>query len=132
VDHARILLVDDHQEVRDIVVHLLEKDFEVVGAVEDGRAFLEAALKLKPDLCVVDISIPIVSGIEALTHLKTKGLSTKVVILTIHEDSDFVRAAFSYGASAYVVKSRMGTDLVVAIREVLAGRTFVSSSVKTA
>jgi len=110
-------------------VRLLERDFEIVKAVEDGRAFLEAASTLDPDLCLVDISMPFVNGIEAIDHLKENGSRAKIIILTIHEDLDFVRAAFRSGASGYVVKSRIATDLPVAVNEVLAGRTFVSSSV---
>jgi DNA-binding NarL/FixJ family response regulator len=128
VTRARILLADDHQEMRDFAVQLLEPEFEIVQAVEDGHAFLEAALKLKPDLCVLDISMPIINGIEAAARLKERGLISKVIILTIHDDSDFLQAAFRNGASGYVVKSRMATDLRIAVNEVLAGRTFVSSS----
>jgi len=129
VVRARILLADDHQEMRDIVVRLLEKDFEIVQAVEDGFAFLDAARKLNPDLCLIDISMPIINGIEAANQLKESGSPAKIIMLTIHEDGDFARAAFKSGASGYVVKSRMGTDLRLAVNEVLAGRTFVSSSV---
>ena len=126
---ARILLADDHQEMRDLVVQLLQAEFEILQAVGDGRAFLEAAVDLKPDLCLVDISMPFVNGLEAAAQLKDAGFATKVIILTIHEDLDFVRASFRNGASGYVVKSRIGTDLLPAVNEVLAGRTFVSSSV---
>jgi len=129
VVRARILLADDHQEMRDVVVHLLEKDFDIVHTAEDGRAFLDAAQKLKPDLCLIDISMPLISGIEAATQLRESGSIAKIIILTIHEDGDFARAAFKSGASGYVVKSRMATDLLTAVDEVLAGRTFVSSSV---
>jgi len=129
VERARILLADDHQEMRDLVVQLLETDFEILQAVGDGRAFLEAAVDLKPDLCLVDISMPFVNGLEAAAQLKDSGSATKVIILTIHEDLDFVRASFRSGASGYVVKSRIGTDLLPAVKEVLAGRTFISSSV---
>jgi DNA-binding NarL/FixJ family response regulator len=128
VTRARILLADDHQEMRDFAVQLLEPEFEIVQAVEDGHAFLEAALKLKPDLCVLDISMPIINGIEAAARLKERGSMSKVIILTIHDDSDFLQAAFRSGASGYVVKSRMATDLRIAVTEVLAGRTFVSAS----
>jgi DNA-binding NarL/FixJ family response regulator len=131
VKRARILLADDHQEMRDLVVQLLEGEFEIVKAVEDGCAFLEAALKLNPDLCLLDISMPIFNGLEAAAQLKEVGSSAKIIILTIHEDLDFVRAAFNNGALGYVVKSRLGTDLYTAVNEVLAGRKFVSSSVNS-
>jgi len=121
---ARILLADDHQEIRDMAMHLLEPEFEVVQAVEDGKAFLEAASRLNPDLCLLDISMPIIDGIEATGQLKETGSSAKVIMLTVHEDSDFVQAAFRAGASGYVIKSRMGKDLCEAVRSVLDGQTF--------
>lgn len=126
---ARILLADDHKEMRDSVVRLLEHEFEMLEPVEDGRALLIAEAILKPDLCLLDISMPIINGIEAATQLKQSGSTAKVVFLTIHEDLDFVQAAFKTGALGYVVKSRIATELRAALREVLAGRKFVSSSV---
>src|SRR5262245_9211124 len=117
--------------MRDLVVQLLEAEFEIVRAVEDGCAFLEAAVKLNPDLCLLDISMPIFNGLEAAAQLKEVGSTAKIIILTIHEDLDFVRAAFNSGALGYVVKSRLGTDLYTAVNEVLAGRKFVSSSVNS-
>jgi DNA-binding NarL/FixJ family response regulator len=122
-------LADDHQEMRDVVVCLLEKEYEIVQTVEDGHSFLEAAMKFNPDLCLLDISMPILNGIEAASQLRGSGSKAKIIMLTIHEDGDFARAAFRSGASGYVVKSRMATDLRLAVKEVLAGRTFVSSSV---
>ena len=106
---------------------MLNREFEVVGAVDSGPALLEAAARLKPDICVLDISMPSLSGIEAATRLKLSDSSTKVIFLTIHNDSDFVGAAFKSGANGYVFKTRMAADLVVAVREVMAGRTFLSS-----
>ena len=126
---ARILLADDHEEMRDRVVSLLEHEFEMLEPVADGRALLLAAAKVKPDLCLLDISMPIINGIEAATKLKESGSTAKVVFLTIHEDQDFVRAALKTGALGYVVKSRIATELRVALREALAGRRFISSSI---
>ena len=124
---ARILVAEDHNLVRNRVVRLLNREFEVVGAVDNGPALLEAAARLKPDICVLDISMPSLSGIEAATRLKLSDSSTKVIFLTIHNDSDFVGAAFKSGAKGYVFKTRMAADLVVAVKEVMAGRTFLSS-----
>lgn len=123
---ARILVADDHELMRERVVRLLRNDFEVVEAVADGKALLEAAARLKPDVCVLDISMPILDGIQTATHLKRSDWPTKVIFLTIHTDSDFVGAALKSGAEGYVFKGRMGADLVVAIREVLAGGRFLS------
>ena len=124
---ARILVAEDHKLMRNRVVRLLKSEFEVVGAVDSGQALLEAAARLKPDVCVLDISMPLVSGIEAAAQLKLSDSPTKVIFLTIHNDSDFVGAAFKSGAEGYVFKTRMAADLIVAVREVMAGRTFLSS-----
>jgi len=129
VARARILLADDHREMRERVVRLLSGDFDILRAVEDGQAFLEAAAELDPDLCIVDISMPIVNGIEAATRLKKSGSTARIIFLTIHEDRDFVKEAMLTGASAYVVKPRLASDLRRAIREVLARRTFISPTV---
>jgi DNA-binding NarL/FixJ family response regulator len=128
VARARILLADDHQKMRDFLTQMLEPEFEVVGVVADGRSFLEAAQKLKPDLCLLDISMPVVDGIRAAAQLREGGSPSRIMMLTIQEDEDFVRASFSSGASGYVIKSRIAADLIVAITEVLAGRTFLSPS----
>jgi DNA-binding NarL/FixJ family response regulator len=129
VNRARILMADDHDEMRDRVKHHLEREFEVLEPVEDGIALLEAAARLSPDVCVLDISMPVLDGIETATRLREAGSTAKIVFLTIHEDLDFVQAALKTGASAYVIKRRMVSDLGPAIREALAGRTFVSSSI---
>ena len=125
---TRILLAEDHKEMRERVVRLLEPEFEVVGAAEDGLALLEAARRMRPDVCVLDISMPRMSGIEAASHLRERAPLVKVVFLTVHEDPDFVHAALATDALGYVLKSRMASDLGPAIREALAGRLFVSPS----
>jgi DNA-binding NarL/FixJ family response regulator len=127
VTRARILIAEDHELMREKVVRLLRRDFEVIDAVTNGEALLEAAARLKPDVCVLDISMPVLNGIETATHLKKSSSLTKIIFLTIHNDSDSVGAAFRSGAEGYVFKTRMAADLVVAVREVLAGRTFLSS-----
>lgn len=123
---ARILLADDHKAMRERVVHLLEDEFEILEVFEDGLTIVKAALSLKPDLCLLDISMPLLNGIEVAQELKQDGSTTKIIFLTIHEDPDFVQAAMNTGASGYVVKSRIASDLLTAMREVLAGRTFIS------
>ena len=124
---ARILVAEDHELMRNQVVRLLRRDFNVVEAVGNGKALIEAAARLKPDVCVLDISMPHLNGIETVAHLKQSNSSPKVIFLTIHSDADFVGAAFKSGAEGYVFKTRMAIDLVVAVKEVLAGRTFLSS-----
>ncbi len=123
---VRILLADDHREMLKRVVHLLHSEFEVVGAVHDGQALLEAASKLRPDVVILDISMPVMNGLEAADRLKEAGSKAKVVFLTVHEDSDFVHESRAKGALGYVVKSRLTSDLVPAIKEALADRSFVS------
>jgi DNA-binding NarL/FixJ family response regulator len=129
VTRARILLADDHKEMRDMVIRLLAQEFEMLEPASDGRELLEKAAELKPDVCLLDISMPILSGIEVAGALAHTGSTAKIVFLTIHRDNDFVRAALSSGASGYVVKTHMLSDLCMALREVLAGRTFISPSV---
>jgi DNA-binding NarL/FixJ family response regulator len=126
VARARILLADDHNEIRKIVVDLLERQFEILNAVADGRALLEAASKLKPDVCLLDISMPIMNGIEAASQLKERGSTAKVIFLTVHEDRDFIQAALRIGASGYVFKRRIRSDLSLAVSEALSDRIFIS------
>jgi len=128
VARARILLADDHKEIRDRAVRLLEPEFEVVGTVADGHALLIASAQLEPDVCVIDISMPKLSGIEAAIKLRQNGSEARIVFLTVNEDSDFVRAALRTGALGYVVKSRMASDLCAAINGAISGHLFVSPS----
>ena len=125
---ARILLADDHKEIRDRAVRLLEPEFEVVGAVADGNALVRVSAQLKPDVCIIDISMPYLNGIEAAIKLRENGSEARIVFLTVNEDSDFVRAALKTGALGYVVKSRMASDLCLAINGAISGRLFVSPS----
>ncbi|HEY8226799.1 MAG TPA: response regulator transcription factor [Pyrinomonadaceae bacterium] len=119
-------MAEDHTLMRDNVVRILKSEFQVLDAVADGEALLEAAARLKPDVCVLDISMPEVSGIETATRLKQSGSTAKVIFLTIHDDFDFIGAALKTGADGYVFKTRMAIDLLLAVHEVLAGRTFLS------
>lgn len=125
----RVLLADDHGDVLDTVARLLVPEFDVVGAVTDGYGLLSAAERLKPDVVIVDISMPILNGIEAVRRLMESGSQAQVVFLTVHESSDYVRAALATGALGYVVKPRLGVDLNVAIKEVHAGRSYLSPSI---
>jgi DNA-binding NarL/FixJ family response regulator len=124
VARARILVADDHDEVRNKIVQLLKRQFDVLGAVCDGPEFLEAVDELKPDLCVLDISMPKMSGIEVANRIKQSDAQAKIVFLTLHDDFDFRAAALDTGAEGYVTKARMGGDLLLAVNEVLAGRRF--------
>ena len=123
-----VLLADDHGDVRETVARLLVSEFNVVGTVMDGMALLSAAERLMPDVVVVDISMPLLNGIEAVRRLMESGSPAQVVFLTVHESSEYVRVALATGALGYVVKSRLATDLSVAIKEVHAGRSYLSPS----
>jgi len=98
----------------------------------DGRAAFEAAFVLKPEAVVFDISMPVLSGLAAAARLAESPQPPCVIFLTVHEDQDFVDAAFNVGALGYVLKRRLGTDLIPAIRAALAGRAFVSPSLMPA
>ncbi len=123
----RILLADDHPGLLKKISRLLETEFEVVGAVEDGQALISAAAALQPDVVIIDITMPVINGIEAARQLKQVGSTAKIIFLTIHEDPDFLAEALSTSALGYVVKSRLATDLIPAIHEALANRSFVSA-----
>jgi len=122
----RVLIADDLETVLDAVVALLQDSFNVVGTVSDGRTALAAVLKLEPDLVVLDISMPGLTGIEVARELKCRGNKTKIVFLTVHEDSDIMATCLSVGALGYVLKALMDSDLIPAMNEALAGRVFVS------
>lgn len=126
MDRVRIVLADDHREFLACAAGLLEPEFDVVETVADGQALIEAADRIDPDVLVLDITMPGLNGIEAARRLKAAGSRAKVVFLTVHEDQDFVRSALAVGAQGYVVKRRLASDLVHALREALAGRCFVS------
>src|SRR5882672_2828764 len=106
----RILLADDQQEMREVVARLLEDEFDVIAAVANGERVIEAAVRLAPDLFVLDISMPVLNGIEAAACLKESGSRAKVIFLTVNEDPYIVEAAISVGARGYVLKQRLTTD----------------------
>jgi DNA-binding NarL/FixJ family response regulator len=123
----RVVLADDHQQMIATVRQTLGEQFEVVGAVEDGKQAVNAVLTLNPDLLVIDISMPVLNGLQAAKQLQTANSRAKIIFLTIYESRDFVDAAFCAGASGYVSKGRLYTDLIPAIHEAMLGRTFISA-----
>ena len=128
VAKIRVVLADDHQEMIAIIRRTLGEQFEVVSSVEDGKQAVDAVHTLNPDVLVIDMSMPILNGLQAAKRLQTANCRAKVIFLTIHEGPDFLDAAFSAGASGYVTKARLSTDLIPALREVMLGHTFVSGS----
>ena len=122
----RVLLADDHKIVLDGLRSLLEPEFELAGTVEDGRALVSAAEKLRPDVIVVDISMPLLNGIEAVRQIKKLDKQVKVVFLTMHPDVTYAIRAFEAGASGYVLKHSASSELINAIHEAIKGRTYVT------
>jgi DNA-binding NarL/FixJ family response regulator len=122
----RILLADDHTIVAEGLRSLLEGEFEFVGTVNDGRALLDAALTLKPDVIVADISMPLLNGLDAARHLKRDGSTAKIIFLTMHSEAQLAAEAFRAGASGYLLKSSAGEELITAIHEVVKGRFYVT------
>jgi DNA-binding NarL/FixJ family response regulator len=123
---TRVVVADDLPPVLAAVSALLSESFDVVSLVCDGRAALEATLKLEPDLVVLDISMPAMSGIEVARELRKRGNKARIVFLTVHEDADILEACRAAGGLGYVIKVLMDTDLVLAINQALAGHIFTS------
>ncbi len=123
---TRVLLADDHKIVLEGLRSLLEPEFELAGTVEDGRALVAAAKKLRPDVIVADISMPLLNGIEAVGQIKKIDPHMKVVFLTMHPDVTYATRAFEAGASGYVLKHSAPSELITAIREAIRGRTYVT------
>ena len=122
----RVLLADDHRLLREAFVKLLEPDCDVVGAVADGRALLEAAPKLRPDVLVVDVAMPQLNGLDAVRQLKRSMPNVKVIFLTVSEDPDLAAEAFRAGGSGFVLKNSAASELLQAIRDVSEGRSYVT------
>ena len=120
------MLADDHRLLREAFVKLLESECDVVGAVADGRALLEAAPKLRPDVVVVDIAMPMLNGLDAARQLKRVMPDVKVVFLTVSEDPDLAAEAFRAGGSAFLLKNSAASELRQAIADVVAGRSYVT------
>lgn len=129
LSRARVLIVDDHEEFLAVEAKLLGSEFDVVTTACDGQMAIEEVARLSPDVLVLDLSMPGLSGIETARYLRAAGSRAKIVFLTVHGDPDYVRAGLEAGATAYVVKSRLATDLIPALKEALAGHSFVSPSI---
>jgi len=124
----RILVAEDHAAMRAAVVGTLEAEYHVIAAVRDGQELLDAESECEPDVIVLDISMPTLSGIEAAHRLKQRGSKAEIAFLTVHEEPEFLQAALDTGADGYVIKSRMASDLRPAVREAMSGRRFISPS----
>ena len=122
----RVLLADDHRLVAEGLKSLLTPEFELLDVVEDGRALVEAAKKLRPDVIVADITMPHLNGLDALALLKKDNPTVKLVFLTMHKDVAYARRALDLGASGFVLKHSAPAELIGAIRAALEGKTYLT------
>ena len=127
---TRILIADDHKMFAQGLIGLLEDEFELVGTVPDGQTLLEEAARLKPDVILVDISMPVLNGLDAIRKLGPN-TAAKIVFLTMHADSRLLAEAFRCGGDAYVLKQSAGEELIFAIRQVIDGNKFISPAIAT-
>jgi len=122
----RILLADDHPQLLERLTTLLRASFDVVGTAHNGEELVAEAMRLDPDVIVADISMPVLTGIEAAHQLHEAGCTAKFVFLTVHSEDEFVQACLAEGALGYVVKRHMWTDLIPAIKAALSGQSYIS------
>ena len=126
MNRTRILLADDNRPRLEMTATMLASYFDVVGMAHDGRDLISKALFLTPDVIVADVTMPILTGIEAAHQLRKAGLAARLVFLTIHRENEFIRACLAEGALGYVIKVHMKDDLIPAIHAAMAGKLFVS------
>jgi DNA-binding NarL/FixJ family response regulator len=126
----RVLLADDHPAMLALTADALAGECLVVGRVGDGCELLAEAERLRPDVIVLDITMPRLDGIEAARQLRSSHQPARLVFLTIHEDADYARAALDAGGIGYVVKTRLASDLLPAIRAALDNRCFISATIR--
>lgn len=123
---SRILIADDHTLVADLCRKLLETEFDVVGSVRDGRALVQSAVELRPDVIVVDIAMPNLNGLDAGQQVKEMLPAVKLVFLTMNPDPEVAAEAFRRGASGYLLKTSAASEMVLAVRKVLRGMSYIS------
>jgi len=128
----RILLADDHSMVSAGFQKLLEPEYEVVGIVEDGRAVLKAAAELQPDMAILDVTMPLLNGLDAGRRLKASMPQVKLIYLTMNSDPDYAKEAIEIGASAYLLKNSLPSELLQAVREVAKGKSYITPSITKA
>jgi DNA-binding NarL/FixJ family response regulator len=128
INRPRILIADDHNLVAELCKRLLETEFDVVGVVSDGRAMLRAAVELKPDVIVIDVAMPVLNGLDAGQQVKEMLPAVKLVYLTMNPDVEVAAEAFRRGASGYLLKTCAAAEMVLAVREVLRGKSYMSAT----
>lgn len=125
----RILIADDHTLVAEACRKLLENDYEVVATVSDGRALVRAVAETRPQLVIVDVSMPLLNGLDATQQIKELLPSVRVIFLTVNPDADLAAEAFRRGASGYLLKTCAASELSIAVREVLRGKSYLSPTI---
>lgn len=124
---TKVLLADDHVVVAKGLEALLKDTFDLVGVVHDGRALIEAVETLRPDVVVTDISMPLLNGLDAVRQIRTRRPDVKVVVLTMHKETQLAADAFRAGASGYLLKVSPGEELITAIQQAALGRAYVTT-----
>jgi DNA-binding NarL/FixJ family response regulator len=127
-NRSRILIADDHTLVAELCKRLLESEFDVVDTVSDGHALVRAAAQLKPDVVVVDVAMPVLNGLDAGQQVMQESRTVKLLYLTMNPDPEVAAEAFRRGASGYLLKTCAASEMVAAVRAVLQGRTYLSST----
>src|SRR5262245_40199524 len=126
MERIRLLLADDHVMFAQGLESLLRDEFELLGTVTNGEQLVEATLRLNPDVILVDVSMPVLNGFDAVRKIKVSGNDAKIIFLTMHNDASLLAEAFRCGASGYVLKQAAGEELATAIREVARGGNYIS------
>jgi len=126
----RVFLVDDNGDVLTDLRDELSHEFQIAGTAENGEEAVREVLRLDPDVLVLDLNMPVMNGLQVASLVHEKHQRTKILFLTIHEEPEYISAAFSAGACGYVTKRRLASDLPLAIREVFDGRNFLSPSLQ--
>lgn len=132
MSRARLLIADDHALMLDGLRRLLRREFDVLGTFEDGRALVQGTLSHNPDVVILDISMPQLNGLDAGAQIHKALPGVRLIFMSMHTEPEFVRDAFRAGASAFVDKRAHGPELIQAVHEVMAGRTYISPRIKTA
>ncbi len=129
-DSPRILIADDHAIFAEALRVYLERTFSVIGAVRDGRAMVQEAIRLRPDVTVADFAMPLLNGLEAARRIREQVPTTRFVFLTMHDDANLAAAALALGPVGFVLKSSGGQELVKAIEEILHGRSYLTPKLR--
>lgn len=129
MNKRRILLADDHKFITESLKSILEPTYEIVGIVEDGQMLIKEAVRLLPDVLIVDISMPKLNGLEAVRQLKKEGIGSKVIFLTMHPDVMYASSALAAGALGYVLKHSAHSELEQAVENVLLGKIFITEKI---